>query len=117
MLIRQQPAEALQAANAVVALRPTDRRARLLQAWSLASTGEAVKARAILDQLIKESPKDTDARMQLGLLALKQGELSRGRRYAGRVRRVATKVAIPAWSPVWRLPTWVCTSTPKLRKL
>jgi tetratricopeptide (TPR) repeat protein len=72
-LKRQQPAEALQAANAAVALRPNDRRARLLQAWSLASTGEAVKARAILDQLIKESPKDTDARMQLGLLALKQG--------------------------------------------
>ncbi len=71
-VLRQQPAEALQAANAVVALRPTDRRARLLQAWSLANTGEAVKARNVLEQLIKESPKDTDARLQLGLLALKQ---------------------------------------------
>jgi tetratricopeptide (TPR) repeat protein len=72
-LLRRQPADALEAANAAVALRPSDRRARLLQAWSLASTGEAAKARVILEQLIKESPKDREARLQLGLLALKLG--------------------------------------------
>jgi tetratricopeptide (TPR) repeat protein len=72
-LMRRQPADALQAANAAVALRPSDRQARLLQAWSLASTGEVAKARAILDQLIKESPKDTEVRLQMGLLSLKQG--------------------------------------------
>jgi tetratricopeptide (TPR) repeat protein len=72
-LARRQPTEALQAANAAVALRPTDRRARLLQAWSLATTGDATKARALLEQLIKEAPKDTQARQQLGLLSLQQG--------------------------------------------
>ncbi|HTB16813.1 MAG TPA: tetratricopeptide repeat protein [Bryobacteraceae bacterium] len=69
----RKPADALQAANAAVALRPTDRHARLLQAWSLASTGDAARARAILLQLIKESPKDTQARLQLGILSLKLG--------------------------------------------
>jgi tetratricopeptide (TPR) repeat protein len=72
-LRRRQPGEALQAANAAVALQPSSRSARLLQAWSLASTGEATKARVILDQLIKESPKDNEARLQLGLLSLRQG--------------------------------------------
>jgi tetratricopeptide (TPR) repeat protein len=72
-LRRQQPGDALQAANAAVALRPTDRRGRLLQAWSLQSTGDLVKARNILEQLIKESPKDANARLQLGLLSLSQG--------------------------------------------
>ena len=69
----RKPADALQAANAAVALRPSDRHARLLQAWSLASTGDTTKARAILVELIKESPKDTQARLQLGLLSLKLG--------------------------------------------
>lgn len=69
----RQPTEALQAANAALALRPTDRRTRLLQAWSLASTGEAAKARVILDQLMKESPKDSEVRLQMGLLSLQQG--------------------------------------------
>jgi len=72
-LARRQPTEALQAANAAVALRPSDRRARLLQAWSLATTGDTTKARALLEQLIKEAPKDTQARQQLGLLSLQQG--------------------------------------------
>ena len=72
-LERRQPGDALQAANAAVALRPGDRHARLLQAWSLASTGDGAKARVILDQLIKESPKDKEARLQRGLLSLQQG--------------------------------------------
>jgi tetratricopeptide (TPR) repeat protein len=73
-LERRQPAEALQAANAAVALGPTNRRSRLLQAWSLASTGDTTKARGILDQLIKESPKDTEARLQLGMISLQQAK-------------------------------------------
>ena len=71
-LERRQPTEALQAANAAVALRPNDRRARLLQAWSLASTGDTAKARGVLDQLIKESPNDNQARLQRGILSLRQ---------------------------------------------
>ncbi len=73
-LMQRKPGDALQAANAAVALRPSDRHARLLQAWSLASTGEAAKARVILVQLIKESPKDNEARLQLGILSLKLGD-------------------------------------------
>ncbi len=72
-LRQQKPGDALQAANAAVALRPTDHRALLLQAWSLQSTGDMAKARKILEQLIKESPKDANARLQLGLLSLSQG--------------------------------------------
>jgi len=71
-LVHHRPTDALQAANAAVALRPSDRRARLLQAWSLASSGEPAKARVILDQLMKESPNDTEVRLQLGFLSLQQ---------------------------------------------
>ncbi len=71
-LQRRQPAEALLAANAAVALGPSNRQALLLQAWSLASTGDAAKAQVILDRLIKESPKDIEARLQLGMLSLQR---------------------------------------------
>ncbi len=70
---QRKPADALQAANAAVALHPTDRHARLLQAWSLANTGDTGKARDILVQLIKESPKDNQALLQMGLLSMKLG--------------------------------------------
>ena len=73
-LQRRQPSDALQAANAAVALHPNDRRALLLQAWSLASTGDTSKARGILEQLVKEQPKDHEARLQLGLVSLQQGK-------------------------------------------
>jgi tetratricopeptide (TPR) repeat protein len=72
-LQQQRPAEALQAANAVVALQPSNRRARLLQARSLAGTGDAAKARALFLQLMKESPKETEPRLRLGLLDVQQG--------------------------------------------
>lgn len=71
-LTRGQPVEALQAANAAAALRPNDRHMRLLQAWSLANTGQAVKARVLLEQLMKEYPNDDQVRLQLGLIALRQ---------------------------------------------
>jgi len=70
-LLRRKPEEALEAANAAVAMAPSNHRARLLQAWSLAANGDEDKARVILDQLLKESPKDADARLQLGLLSLR----------------------------------------------
>ncbi|MGP0071142.1 MAG: tetratricopeptide repeat protein [Bryobacteraceae bacterium] len=69
---QRRPQEALAAANAAVALTPASRRARLLQAWTMANTGQVDKARTVLDQLIKESPKDTQALYQRGLLALQQ---------------------------------------------
>jgi tetratricopeptide (TPR) repeat protein len=72
-LMQREPSEALQAANAAVALAPSDHRALLLQAWTLANTGQPDKARAILDQLIKESPRETQARYQRGLLYIRQG--------------------------------------------
>src|SRR5579863_8227348 len=71
---QRQTREALQAANAAVALLPDDNRARLLQAWTLANTGQGDKARIILDQLLKESPKDSEALYQRGLLSMQQGK-------------------------------------------
>jgi len=73
-LLQQRPNEALQEATAAVTLMPTDRRVRLLQARSLMSTGDSIKARSLLNQLIKESPKDNEARLQLGLLFLQQAD-------------------------------------------
>jgi tetratricopeptide (TPR) repeat protein len=73
-LAERKPAEALQAANAVVAMVPSNRQGLLLQARVLANAGQADKARVILDQLIKQSPKDTQARYQMGLLYMQQGK-------------------------------------------
>ena len=71
---QRKPQEALQAASAAVALVPSNRQALLLQAWTLANTGQPDKARNILDQLLKESPKNTQALYQRGLLSLRQGK-------------------------------------------
>lgn len=69
-LLEQLPTEAVQQAKEILALRPNDRRARLLRTAGLIGTGDAAAARVELDQLIKESPKDAEPRVQLGLLAL-----------------------------------------------
>lgn len=75
-LAQGKAAEALQAANAAAALTPSNRRALLLQAWTLASTGQPDKARTILDQVLKQSPNDPQALHQRALISLQQGNYS-----------------------------------------
>jgi len=69
-LMEQRPADALQQANKILALRPDDRRAKLLRTAGLISSGDAGVARAELAQLIKQDPNDTEPRLQTGLLAI-----------------------------------------------
>lgn len=68
--------EALQAANAAAALTPSNRRTLLLQAWTLASTGQPDKARTILDQELKQSPNDPQALHQRALISLQEGRFA-----------------------------------------
>ena len=68
------PSEALQEANDILANRPNDPRARLLRARCLAATKQYGPAKAGLERLAKESPKDVEPRLQLGLIALKQSQ-------------------------------------------
>lgn len=69
-------AEALQAANAAAALTPSNRRTLLLEAWTLASTGQPDKARTILEQVLKQSPNDPQALHQRALISLQQGNFA-----------------------------------------
>lgn len=69
-LTQQRPADALQQANKILELRPNDRHARLLRTAGLIGTGDGISARAELLQLIKDSPRDLEPQLQLGLLAV-----------------------------------------------
>jgi tetratricopeptide (TPR) repeat protein len=75
-LIQQRPADALQQANQILALRPNDRRARLLRTAAWIATGERSMARGELARLIKEFPRDTEPQLQLGLLAIGERKYS-----------------------------------------
>jgi tetratricopeptide (TPR) repeat protein len=71
-LLQHRPAEALSQSNAILTVSPKDRRARLLRAQALLASGDAVRAREELTQLLKESPQDVETRFQLGSLAFQQ---------------------------------------------
>jgi tetratricopeptide (TPR) repeat protein len=71
-LMQQRPADAEQQANKILELRPNDRRARLLRAAGWIGNGDLAAGRTELVQLIKESPRDLEPQVQLGLLAVAQ---------------------------------------------
>jgi tetratricopeptide (TPR) repeat protein len=71
-LLLQRPAEALVQTNAILAFTPKDQRARLLHARSSAASGDPAGARTELTQLLKDSPQDFEARLELGALAFEQ---------------------------------------------
>jgi len=73
-LIEQRPTDALQQANKILELRPNDRRAKLLRTGGLIATGDGAAARVELAQLIKESQRDREPHLQLGLLAIAEHE-------------------------------------------
>jgi tetratricopeptide (TPR) repeat protein len=75
-LLQQRSPEALEQATAILALTPSDRRARLLYARSLLASGDAARARTELAQLLKDSPKDLETRLALGSLAIQQRKYS-----------------------------------------
>jgi len=71
-LQRQKPNEMLQFASEILSVQPNDQRGRVLHATGLLATGSPGVARLELTKLIKDSPHNTDAQVQLGLLALKE---------------------------------------------
>ncbi|MBV9769680.1 MAG: tetratricopeptide repeat protein [Bryobacterales bacterium] len=71
-LAQHRPAEALQYANAVLAVHRNDPRARLLHAQSQLETGDAAGAKSELINLIKEFPQDNQPKLELGMLSLAQ---------------------------------------------
>jgi tetratricopeptide (TPR) repeat protein len=71
-LLQQRPAAALEQANAILARNPKDRTARLLYARTLVASGDPVRAQTELAQLVKDAPKDLEARLELGALAFER---------------------------------------------
>ncbi len=69
-LLEKHPAEAIQQANKILELREKNRRAELLRTAGWIATGKGEAARAELSQLAKESPRDLEPQLQLGLLAV-----------------------------------------------
>jgi tetratricopeptide (TPR) repeat protein len=74
-LTQHRPQEAVQWANEILSTRPNDRRARLLSLSGLVATGDTQTARSVVTRLIKDFPQDPEPRVQLGLLALAEGNL------------------------------------------
>jgi tetratricopeptide (TPR) repeat protein len=70
--LSERPQEARKLADEILAIRPDDRIGRLLHARVLMAAGEGSNAHTELSQLIKDTPKDPDAQLQLGLLAIEQ---------------------------------------------
>lgn len=76
-LLQRRPDEASQQANEILAINPRDERAKLLLAQCAMAKGDRADlagAKAQLNQLIKDSPQQTEPLVQLGLLALRQKE-------------------------------------------
>jgi predicted Zn-dependent protease len=71
-LVQNHPDQTLQQAEEILKVRPNERRAQLLHAQGLVQSGNSAVARAELTTLIKESPKDVQPQLELGLLALAQ---------------------------------------------
>ncbi len=71
-LQEQRPSDALTEANTILTIAPKDERARLLRARSLLASLNTEGARQELTQLLKDSPKNVGARLELGFLALQQ---------------------------------------------
>jgi len=63
-----QPQQALQQAVDILRLNPGDRRAKLLRTRALIETGDLAPARAELTELLKQTPSDSEAQTQQGLL-------------------------------------------------
>jgi len=72
-LIQHRPQEAIQQASQILSTQPNDRRARLLYGSGLIGTGDGVAARAVVAKLIQDFPQDREPQVQLGLLALAEG--------------------------------------------
>ena len=75
-LVDHLPNDALQQANQILMIHPSDRRARLLRTRALIGAGNVAAARAELLQLLKQSPEDSEAQLQLGFLALAERNYS-----------------------------------------
>ncbi|HUO29450.1 MAG TPA: tetratricopeptide repeat protein [Bryobacteraceae bacterium] len=71
-LSERRPNDALNQASQILAIQPGDLRGQLLHATAEAASGNTADAHKELTQLIKDSPGDADAQVELGRLALSQ---------------------------------------------
>ncbi len=68
---QQRPQETLQMTEEILALNPQMPRAQLLHAGALAALGRQGEARTALTNLVNEFPESEQARVQLGILAIR----------------------------------------------
>lgn len=71
-LQQQHPQAAVRYASEILVLRPNDPQAMFLHASGLMAAGDNALARQDLTALLKLSPKDADAQLQLGLLDIRE---------------------------------------------
>lgn len=69
-LVQRQFGDALKQIDEALRLQPNNAKGSLLHARVLMATGRLSDARAELTKLIKESPQDTNAQLELGVLAI-----------------------------------------------
>lgn len=78
--------EALQQVDEVLKVRPNTPRARVLHARVSTATGKLTEARAELTSLLKESPNDNDAKLDLGFLSILEHKYSDAMDIFGKLR-------------------------------
>ncbi len=69
-LLQHRPQEAVQQAQEILNKQPKDRQARLLYSNALIAAGDVETARAMLNELSKDYPRDPEVAAQLGLAAV-----------------------------------------------
>ncbi len=84
-LAQQRPEETLQQAAEILKVRPDDPAARLLHAQALARTGNVATARVELTR-IKDFQHNSQAQMELGLLALSEKKYPEAQQIFGKLR-------------------------------
>ena len=87
-LSEARPQAALQYSTEILAVRPSDSRAKFLHASALMGKGDYPLAREEFTQLIKQDPQNADAELQVGLLGLKEQKFNEA---AGIFRSLSSK--------------------------
>jgi tetratricopeptide (TPR) repeat protein len=80
-LLRKNYAAVLQHADAVLAIRPNDPNARLFRVIGLTGTHSYTQAKAEAEQLARDTKDAPQVEMQLGIIALGQGQYSHAEDY------------------------------------
>jgi tetratricopeptide (TPR) repeat protein len=92
-LIQNKPSETLRYASEILAADADNRRARLLRAEALASTGSYKEAHQELNTILRRFPGNRDVQIQLGALAIREKRFKDAEKIFGKLRQTGSQDA------------------------